>query len=73
MANDFLQEENFVSLENNLTVQDSLLLNEAVYSLKTSDFEYEFKKVEACIKKANNIFIVSHVKPDDDSFGSTRA
>ena len=47
MANDFLQEENFVSLENNLTVQDSLLLNEAVYSLKTSDFEYEFKKVEA--------------------------
>lgn len=73
MTNDFLQEENFVSLENNLTVQDSLLLNEAVYSLKTSDFEYEFKKVEACIKKANNIFIVSHVKPDDDSFGSTRA
>lgn len=73
MANDFLQEENFVSLENNLTVQDSLLLNEAVYSLKTSDFEYDFKKVEACIKKADNIFIVSHVKPDDDSFGSTRA
>lgn len=73
MASEFLQEENFLSLENNLTVQDCLLLNESVYSLKTSDFEYAFKKVETCIKKANNIFIVSHVKPDADSFGSTKA
>ena len=64
MANEILQEENFTLLENNLTVQDCLLLNESVYSLKTSDFEYAFKNVESCIKKANNIFIVSHVKPD---------
>ena len=73
MASEFLQEENFLSLENNLTVQDCLLLNESVYSLKTSDFEYAFKNVETCIKKASNIFIVSHVKPDADSFGSTKA
>ena len=56
-----------------ITLHESMFLNEALFSMSSKDFDYPFKDVEKCIKKAKNVYIVSHIKPDQDAIGSTHS
>ncbi len=51
--------------------KESLLLHEAIYSLKSNQFDYNFKELEKAISKAKRILLITHISPDADALGST--
>jgi phosphoesterase RecJ-like protein len=60
-------------MENNLTFFDVGILNEAIYTLTTSDMEYKFKEAETMIKEAKRVFLIRHLSPDKDAFGAVNS
>lgn len=61
------------NMENNLTFFDVGILNEAIYTLTTSDMEYKFKEAETMIKEAKRVFLIRHLSPDKDAFGAVNS
>lgn len=55
---------------NEISIFETNLLNEAIFTLRTDEFNASFKKLETLIKKSNKILLVSHVQLDSDAIGS---